>query len=173
MTFVQFLILLALVLGLVYLGVFAYCNARIASFSASIKRRYRAFAVILGQKREVLLALSKEVKEAGAPFSEEDEMALTKVRWLRFKSENAKEIGETNEILTELEKRLSFLTMTKEVNSRESALLQESLTELSFNYQRVVAGYNSDVLGYNYWRALWPYRFIYFLIRLPFYQSLA
>ncbi len=169
------LILLALIAGIAYLSVLAYGSSKISYFRRSVKRRLQALAVIYSQKRNVLLALSKSYADCGIVLSGKDEEAITKVRWLLTDTKDREEALAAEETLNALEKRLSFLSATNPFvdKGHEIALLKETLGELEFNLRRIVAGYNSDVLGYNYWRAFWPYRYIYFLCRLPYLKQLS
>ncbi len=175
MSLSQILILIATVLLIAYLALFFYVTSKIAYFRSALKGRIKALAVIFSQKKEVLLALTSLYEKLGASLKEEDQRAVNRAKWLIADVQTAGEIEGCAEILKTLEKRLNYIAATDQniAENEEALTLKGTLNELDFNYRRVAAGYNSDVLGYNYWRGLWACRFVYFLVRLPYLKQIS
>lgn len=124
-----------------------------------------AFAILFSEKKEALLALGTYFKDAKIDFSEADEEALKAVSSIKEKRIKEEDIPFYRETLSTLEKRLHYLAeenpWVKENDDYET--MRSLLNDLNTNYRRIVATYNTDLLGYDYWRKQFLYCFLFFL----------
>lgn len=168
MTFQQIMILIATIIAIAYILGFAYVSGRLLYFRRSLKKSLMGASIIMSQKKEVLLSLAKYFRDSGAKLTKDDEVALTKVRWLKTEAKTAEEANAANALLKAFEKRISYIEATHPEIPKgdELSWLSDALYDLNFNYRRVTATFNSESIGFNYWRKSFFYRPWFFLFRV-------
>lgn len=153
------IILLLYIVGLVY-SLFSLLD-----FSGRLKKRLNAFAILFSEKREVILSLDAYYRKAGLQYSQADREALAFVSAIPSRNLKDYEVRSIQETLFALEKRLRYLGDSNEwvKQSDDYSSMMSLLSDLTNNYHRVVAIYNRDLLGYEYWRKQ-PLYFIWFYL---------
>lgn len=166
MTPTQIAILLSVIAAAIFFSGLAFVFSRVLFFKESLKKRLIAANVLFSETREVLLSLYREFKNAGVNFSNDDEEMTTKVRWLKTDVSDEGDVERIALLLAAYEKRLSFLAANHPWvrKGEEYESLKEALHDLNVNYRRIVAVYNSDVLGFNYWRTFLVYRPLFWVL---------
>lgn len=150
-------------MALVYIVAFVYCFFSLLDFSSRLKKRLKAFAILFSEKREVILSLDAYYRKANLTYSQADREALAFVSAIPSRNLKDYEVRDIHETLASLEKRLRYLGDGNEwvKQSDDYTSMMALLSDLSSNYRRIVAVYNRDLLGYEYWRKQ-PLYFIWF-----------
>lgn len=154
------------VLALIYVLLFIFTLSFLLSFKGRLKRKTTAFLVLLSEKKEVLLSLVSLYQELGAHYEEADLEWIRKVSSIEKKKIKGDDIVPLNATLSNLEKRLRYIASSnKALKENENFVsLISLLDDLNSNYRRMVATYNSDLVGYEYWRKQALYRGWFFLL---------
>ncbi len=153
------------VLAFLYLLGFLLCYIFLLGFNRKLKKRVTAFSILFSEKIEALLALYHSFKEAKVKFSEADLEAVRNVANLKNKRIKGSDIPFYRETISTLEKRLHYLAEENSWLKKEEdyETMLSLLNDLNANYRRIVATYNSDLLGYEYWRKQILYSFLFYL----------
>ncbi len=151
--------------AIVYLIGFFSCFISLLGFKRKLAKRIAALSIVFSEKREVLLALDTYYREAKMECSEADLECVRKVAAMQEKRIKDTDVPFYYETLSSLEKRLRYLadsnSWIKAGDDFETML--SLLSDLNGNYRRIAAVYNSDLLGYEYWRKQIFYRLWFFL----------
>ena len=77
--------------------------------------------------------------------------------------------------LTYLRNELVMLTNSSEALSKNLELkrAKDAIVEMDANYRTLVAMYNADVLGYNYWINFLPAKYIKYIFKLKEKQIIS
>lgn len=153
------------ILALIYVFLLIFTLSFLLSFKERLKRKTTAFLVLLSEKKEVLLALTSLYQELGVHYEEADLEWIRKVTLIDKKRIKGDDIVPLSETLANLEKRLRYIANSnKAIRENENFVsLISLLDDLNSNYRRMVATYNSDLVGYEYWRKQPLYRAWFFL----------
>lgn len=153
------------ILALIYIFLLIFTLSFLLSFKGRLKRKTTAFLVLLSEKKEVLLSLVSLYQELGAHYEEADLEWIRKVTLIEKKKIKGSDIVPLNATLSNLEKRLRYIASSnKSLQENENFIsLISLLDDLNSNYRRMVATYNSDLVGYEYWRKQPLYRGWFFL----------
>ncbi len=159
----QILLYVLAVIGLLYLISFFYCLSNILAFKEKLKKRLIALSVLFAEKKDILLSMYALFDKAAAHLDSAEKDSAAKVRWLKTQATKEKEVEEVSQTLNDLQKRLTLLAEAESyLKAGEDYLVFSSaLKDLDANYRRIVAVYNSEVSGYEYWRKT-PFFFVLF-----------
>jgi hypothetical protein len=131
-----------------------YCLFALLSFRDRMRNRLVGLSVLFSEKKDVLLSLNALFDRAKVPLEDADQDAAMKVRWLKTDVVKDEDVETINENLQHLQKRLALLSEEESYIKRDEDFegYVNSLKDLDNNYHRIVALYNSDLTGYEYWR---------------------
>lgn len=167
------LYVVSIALALYMIGFF-YAFESLVTFKGKIKRRTMAISILLSEKRDVLLSMYKIADEKKMFDDDLTKDFTSQVRWLQTTKLKAGEIESSISTLSSLQKRLFLFSESDELkNDKDFTAYLEIVQDLDANYRRSAAIFNSDVVGYEYWRKtplfrLWFYIFNFRQIkRLP------
>ena len=164
--FLRILALIITVILVIYIIGFFYCFALLHSFKKKINKRIVAISIVFNEKKEVLLALDSYYRDAKMEYDEEDLQCVRDVAALSNGRIKEADVVCYRDSLQKLEKRLRFKADSNNWIKAGSdyETMTSFLADLNRNYRRIVAIYNSDLLGYEYWRrrALYHYIFVIF-----------
>jgi hypothetical protein len=154
------------ILALVYFLWFLYGLVSIRGFAERMKRKLKASAILFASKRDLLLSLLALCKKSGIDLPENENEKATKARWTKFEIRKAEDVELISKELSDFEKQLMRSASSKEAvyNSPEFTALKEPLDDVNANYRRLVATYDSDLVGYDYWRKSPLFRVLFFLL---------
>ncbi len=108
----------------------------------------------------MLALMEKDIKD------ESTKEEATQVRWLKINKLQPKEIENCLNLLSSLQKRLVLFANNNEYGkSEEFQEYFDILNDLDANYRKTAAIYNSDLLGYEYWRKTPLFRFWFLVLR--------
>lgn len=155
---------LAALLLLYFIGM-VYAWTTLASFRSKLKKQVDALAILFSEKKDILLSLYALYDEANVPLEKGDKTAAAKVRWLKTDSITDNDVENITHELNALENRLTLLSESESYIklSEDFQTYTATLKDLDSNYHRIVAIYDSDLLGYDYWRKF-PLYFLLFAL---------
>ena len=92
-----------------------------------------------------------------------------------FSNQESRACLEARASLSALRDELVYLAEKNERLSKHGEIRQakNNITEMDANYRNLIAMYNADVLGFNYWVSFLPTRFIYKLLKVQSKQIIA
>lgn len=123
-----------------------------------------AISILLSEKKDVLLSMYAIIDNSPSLTDEAMKNMTTQVRWLQTAELKAENIEESISILSSLQKQLLMSSTINGLNKDdEFETHREMLIDLDANYRRTAAIFNSDVLGYEYWRKTPLFRFWFFI----------
>lgn len=162
----QIILLVLVLLLFVYVGALLVILTNAFNFNSRLRKRRQAIAVLLSEKKEVLLAWSELFREEGYRFEKEDEEAVEEAKQLDFKFVSPKQTEEDSSTLKELQRRLTFLSSDMDWDGSEKDYEDyvSTLHDLETNYRQSSAIYNADVNAYNYWISIPGFRWLLWLV---------
>lgn len=162
----QILLYVLLITLLFYMIGFFYALESIITFRGKIKKRTLAISVLLSEKKDVLLSMYKIVDDAGLLKDDSTKDFTSQVRWLQTAKMKNNEIESSINTLSSLQKRLFLFSETDELkDDKDFASYLEIAKDLDANYRKSAAIFNSDVVGYEYWRKTPLFRAWFFLFK--------
>ncbi|MCI2055494.1 MAG: hypothetical protein LKJ81_05050 [Bacilli bacterium] len=151
------------VIVIIYLAGFFYLLINISNFKNSMEKRVVGLSFIFAEKKDILLSLYTLYDKASVPLDDSDNDAAAKVRWLKTDVMKDDDVETINETLNALQRRLTLLAESQSYIKKSNDFVNyvSALKDLDANYHRIVALYNNDLVGYNYWRRVVIYRFLW------------
>ena len=140
--------------GLLYLIGFFFCLSGLLAFRKKLQKRIIALSVLFAEKKDILLSMYVLFDKAAAHLDSVEKDSAAKVRWLKTQVIKEAEVEEVSSILNDLQKRLTLLAEAESYlkAGEDFQVFSSALKDLDANYRRIVAVYNSEVSGYEYWR---------------------
>lgn len=159
-----FLYVLAALLVL-YLAFFFYVLVSLLSFQGKLNSRLLAFSVLLREKKDLLSSLYSLLSEKGVEIDSATKESCAKVGWLLISSLKENEVRSVSNVISAFQKRMTLLISQNETLSKDEEVtsLLSALMDIDGNYRRIVASYNAEIIGYEYWRKMWLYSWLFFL----------
>ena len=149
----QIVLLIVGIILLVYTAIEVYVIWSVVGFSNKLKRRLLAVSIILNERRDFLLSEIDGFRAAGVPFRDSDELVFRQVRELQLSKLKPEDVHYISQLLNDADSRFNYLA-TKNAwatKGEEFQTLSLISKDLEVNYRQSVVGYNTDLLGYNYW----------------------
>ncbi|MCQ2799838.1 MAG: hypothetical protein MJ228_03655 [Bacilli bacterium] len=152
-----YILIIVILLILVY---FSFVLYSILNFDKKLAKRTVAISVILSQKRELLQGIFTQFDEAKVNINSSLNKVAAQVRWLKLENLKGEDIEASAVTLKSFEKHLAILGQKYPIfdNDKDYKIYWETIDDLNSNYRRNVANYNSEVLGYEYWRKVLIFR---------------
>lgn len=155
------IIVLVVLFLIVYIMVIVLSFTFMHSFKHKLKKGKQSINLILYQKNDCLLKLSTLYRDKLANNSP----LLRYLNNEEYKKFNELKVEEFDDFYNFLEKMLSYVQkayVTYNIEEKESFVQDLFLTisELNNKYLQAIQLYNTNVIGYNYWRNLFSTRWI-------------
>ena len=149
----QIIVIIVTLIALFYVAVQVFVIYAILGFKGKLKRRLFAISIVLNERRDVLLAEIDSFRSVGVAFRDSDELVFRTVRELDLSKVKAGDVHQIHMLINDAESRFKFLSGKNvwATKTEEYEALSESARELETNFRQSVMGYNTDLLGYNYW----------------------
>lgn len=149
-------------LALAYLFFAIYTIIVLVDFKEKLSKRFVALSVVYSEKKEVLLSLFSLYQKAKLPLENEIKVAKKDVVSLVTEARDEKESITIVNTLNAFQRRLSLLGEEERYIQQSPDFLgyMNTLKDLDNNYHRIVAAYNADLSGYEYWRKRTIYRWL-------------
>jgi|LAHS01.1.fsa_nt_gb hypothetical protein len=156
------LIWIVTLVGLAYLFLAIYTIIVLVDFKGKLRKRLVALSVVYAEKKEILLSLYALYQKAKLPLDNEIKLAKKDAVSLSTEAEDEEQSMAIVNSLTVFQRRLSLLGEEERYiqQSRDYVSYMNSLKDLDNNYHRIVAAYNADLAGYEYWRKRYIYRWL-------------
>ena len=149
----QIVLLIFGILLLAYSSIEVFVIWSVAGFGNKLKRRLLAVSIVLNERRDVLMAEIDGFRAVGVYFRDSDELVFRQVRELDLSKVKAMEVHNISQLLNDAESRFNYLAGKNAwaTKTEEFETLSLVSKDLEVNYRQAVMGYNTDLLGYNYW----------------------
>lgn len=140
----------------------------ILSFRSIFKKHNAALCVMLHTKYDNIMKMVALLKKYKVKVPNEYENILSKIDANSFKDQELPECITARNDLAYLRNELVYLASSREdlTKNLELKRAKDAITEMDANYRTLVAMYNADVLGYNYWINFLLSRYIKFIFKL-------
>ena len=139
----------------------------VISFSSIMKHHAHDLTVILTNKRDNLAKLVEFLTASGIKLDKKKVENLQNFDSKRLEINDNEDSKAAREELTSLNDY--FLSVYEQNNVKdddgECQKTIDNIYELEKVYRQHLMMYNADVLGYNFWIAFFPTRFIYLVLR--------
>ena len=147
----------------------------ILSFRTILNKHSRALAVFLQTKYDNIHRLIDILNKYGKTLDFKYIKMLTDINPKIFLTLDAPECKVARDNLCFIRDELVYIVGQDELLSKHNEVKNglNSITEMDANYHILVASYNADVIGYNYWVHFLPTRYIYKLLKTKNKQLIA
>jgi sulfur carrier protein ThiS len=150
----QIVVWIGALLGLVYLFFAIYTIIVLFDFREKLRKRLVALSVLFAEKKEILLSLYGLFHKAKLPLNAEIIALRDQVAGLNTEVTNEKQVLAAVALLNDFQRHLLLLAEDERYiqKSPDFTSYANFLKDLENNYHRIVAAYNTDLNGYEYWR---------------------
>jgi hypothetical protein len=150
----QIVVWIVVLLALAYLFFAIYSIIVLFDFREKLRKRLVALSVLFSEKKEILLSLYNLFHKAKLPLDDSLKAMGEAVVGLDTDVINEKQAMAAITLLNDFQRRLSLLSEEERYIQKSSDFESyvNSLKDLENNYHRIVAAYNTDLNGYEYWR---------------------
>lgn len=168
------LLILGIIVG-VYLLAVVIDFLFVSFFLRTLKKHAKALAVMLQTKFDNIKKLLDVLNKYSISVDFKYIKMLTDINPKCFVKIESSECSIARSSLSYLRDELVFLAKSDEKLSKHSEINSaiNNITEMDNNYRILVATYNADVIGYNYWIHFLPTRYIYKLAKTKNKQIIA
>lgn len=158
-------ITLTVIIAIVALWLLAFLIAElfILFFKSALRRHSKSMMVLLNAKYENLQKVYDLFKEYNVEVDPKLVETLNKIDVKTFEKQDSKEAEEARNLLAYLRDEANYIANRNKdlLEKPDFAIARNNVLELDIQYRNNIALYNADVLGYNYWIAFLPVRFIF------------
>ena len=168
------LLIIGIVLGVAFLFL-ATDVIFILSFRKIFKKHNAALGLMLHVKydntKKLVDCLNKNNVHVPYRYIE----VINRIKTESFANQELPECLEARNDLAYLRNELVLLTNSSEALSKNLELkrAKDAIVEMDANYRTLVAMYNADVLGYNYWINFLPTKYIKYIFKLKEKQIIS
>ena len=147
----------------------------ILSFRGIFKKHNAALGLMLHVKydntKKLVDCLHKNKVEVPQKYID----VINRIQTESFNNQELPACLEARNDLTYLRNELVMLTNSSEALSKNLELkrAKDAIVEMDANYRTLVAMYNADVLGYNYWINFLPAKYIKYIFKLKEKQIIS
>lgn len=168
------ILVVSIVLGL-YLLLFIVDSIFVFAFRKIFNKHNMALGVILHTKYENIKKMVDILNKFSVNVPYKYIETLNSIDATCFRDQELPECIKARNDLAFLRNELVYMVTTIETLNKNNELIRakESITELDSNYRSLVAMYNADVLGYNYWINFWPTRYVKFICKFKEKQIIS
>ena len=152
-------LLLVYVLGLIVNLAF------IVAFKRKINEHKKAITIVLTQKKEALINLVLLIEKRDPKLDPRFFALLQDIDENYFAKIYSPETKKARETLSYVRQELAGISNKSSdlQKNEEFKLSLASINSLDEQFRVLIASYNADIIGYNYWIAFKPYRYIFIL----------
>ena len=156
--------------AIIYLLIIILDVSFVVSFSSIMRHHAHDLTVILTNKRDNLIKLMEVLSAQGTKLDKKKVEQLNNFDLKRIETHDGEDARLAREELTSLSDY--FLSIDAKEQNEEYLRSIENINELEKVYRHHLMMYNADVLGYNFWIAFFPTRFIYLILRLKYKENI-
>lgn len=160
--------ILIIVIGsfvLLYVLGFIVNLAFVATFKRKINEHRKAITIVLTQKKETLLNLVLIMEKSDSKLDPRFFALLQDIDENYFSKIYSIETKKARETLSYVRQELvGKSNKSNDLQKNEEFKLSiASINSLDEQFRVLLASYNADIIGYNYWIAFKPYRYLFLL----------
>ena len=160
--------ILIIVIGsfvLLYVLGFIVNLAFVATFKRKINEHRKAITIVLTQKKEALLNLVLIMEKSDSKLDPRFFALLQAIDENYFSKIYSIETKKARETLSYVRQELAGISnKSNDLQKNEEFKLSiASINSLDEQFRVLLASYNADIIGYNYWIAFKPYRYLFLL----------
>jgi len=160
--------ILIIVIGsfvLLYVLGFIVNLAFVATFKRKINEHRKAITIVLTQKKEALLNLVLIMEKSDSKLDPRFFALLQDIDENYFSKIYSIETKKARETLSYVRQELvGKSNKSNDLQKNEEFKLSiASINSLDEQFRVLLASYNADIIGYNYWIAFKPYRYLFLL----------
>ena len=160
--------ILIIVIGsfvLLYVLGFIVNLAFVATFKRKINEHRKAITIVLTQKKEALLNLVLIMEKSDSKLDPRFFALLQDIDENYFSKIYSNETKKARETLSYVRQELAGISnKSNDLQKNEEFKLSiASINSLDEQFRVLLASYNADIIGYNYWIAFKPYRYLFLL----------
>ena len=172
---IQILVWILTLIGLVYVFFAIYTIIVLFDFRGKLRKRLVALSVLFTEKKEILLSLYDLYLKAKLPLTPDIKAMKKTTAALPTEPKNEEEALNIAATLSDFQRRLSLLAEEERyiLLHQDYISYANSLKDLENNYHRIIAAYNTDLNGYEYWRKNILYRWLTWVFRFRKRRRLA
>ncbi|MCR4879419.1 MAG: hypothetical protein K5906_00465 [Bacilli bacterium] len=147
----------------------------ILSFRSIFKKHNAALGLMLHVKydntKKLIDCLNKNQVTVPYRYIE----VVNRIKTESFSNQESSDCLQAREDLTYLRNELVLLTNSSEnlAKNMELKRAKDAIVEMDANYRKLIAMYNADVLGYNYWINFLPTKYIKYIFKLKEKQIIS
>ncbi len=135
------------------------------TFIRIFKKHNKALQVFLSNKYDNIAKLLSACQAHNLAIKTELLSAFNKIDKRTFINQESSDCHDARLTLSALRDELLFLIEANNLPLDEDVIqIKNNVLELDSNYRTLIAMYNADVLGYNYWINVFPARYVYKLL---------
>ncbi len=148
-----------------YLAFFIYVFVSLLTFQRRLNQKLVAFSVLFKEKKDVLLSFYAYLDGRRVEMDSSIKESCAKICWLHIDSLKESEVRPLVSVIGDFQKRLVLLVSQNDSLAQDDDVRRflGAAMDIDSNYRRILATYNSDIIGYEYWRKMWLYRPLFFL----------
>lgn len=169
-----FLLVLGIIVGLYIILVIMDCIF-ITVFRRIFIKHNKALEVFLHYKYDNIKKLLDLLDKYNVRIGDKYLRMFEEIDTNSFSDQESQLCLEARTSLSMLRDELVYLAEQNETLSKHGEIRQakNNITEMDSNYRNLIAMYNADVLGYNYWINFLPTRYIYKLFKVKNKQIIS
>lgn len=139
-----------------------------AWFKQILKKHSAGMSVTLNAKFDNIKKLFDIMKKLNVKFDEKYIETINSIDINSFKHQWTDECKKAREKLTYLRDEAMFIARSQKnlEKNNEFITAKNNVLEMDTVYRNIVACYNADVLGYNYWIRFLPFRWFWKMIKV-------
>ena len=155
-------------IAIIYLLILIVDISFVVSFSSIMKHHAHDLTVILTNKRDNLIKLFEVLNAKGFKLDKKKIEALNYFDLKRIENHDGEDARAARNELTSIYDYIISICEQNDIEDKEGEYQKVlvNINELENVYRHHLMMYNADVLGYNFWIAFFPTRFIYKVLRI-------
>lgn len=168
------LLVLGIILGL-YILLFIMDVVFVLMFRKIFIKHNKALEVFLHYKYDNIKKLLTILDKYNVRIGDKYLRMFDEINPDCFSNQESKSCLESRTSLSMLRDELVYLAEQNERLSKHGEIRQakNNIIEMDANYRSLIAMYNADVLGFNYWISFFPTRFFYRLLKVKSKQIIS
>lgn len=137
-------------------------------FNNSLRKNAKALLVIMATKFDNLKKLNNIIKKYEPNGNEKIDKAIGDIDINAFNHPDTMTCKQVYNKLTYINNELDFICRRNEtlMKHNEVKATKEASNEMESVYRNIIANYNADVLGYNYWVRFLPARWLFKVFKI-------
>ena len=165
--FLTILLNIFIAVSILYLLILIIDVTFVISFSSIMKHHAHDLTVILTNKRDNLAKLAECLTNSGIKLDKKKMEKLQNFDTKRLEIKDDEDSKAAREELTSINEYLLSVCEQNQIKDKDGEYQKtiDNIYELEKVYRQHLMMYNADVLGYNFWIAFVPTRFIYIILK--------